>query len=414
MFFLHRKSSIQCTPHFSAERSLGFTLVEMLVVIAIIGLLAAMLMPAISTAREQARGVECASNLKNFGVTLMQRSARMPGSAYCSGAFDFKRDGVPTEIGWVADLVKMKTLPGDMLCPSNPAKTSKAVEDLISAPLSQFAISPCFDRLGRKPYLSEAGIMVENVARKIVSSGASPGSLQRREIIYSEMIDKGYNTNYAATWFLVRTEFKLDVNGNIKRKDSKCPDTDPKGLNVTRGPLKASFLDASQAPSSSIPLLCDSSTIGFLSETLGEGTLNEVPGGSMYVTPIVGMPIGHQQLIDTDIDGIGDTPSGFFLKPPQFPIPTPRVGKTGWSKVWDFDTRQDYRGIMPVHAGVAKCLMADGSVQSLVDANGDGFINNGFDIAPAGQQVYWRSDDLEVSNSELASFHTLTSKGPVF
>src|SRR5262245_31110662 len=68
------------------EHLRGFTLVELLVVIAIIGILVAILLPAVQAARAAARRSQCANNFKQVGVALYNyessKKSMPPGEIY--------------------------------------------------------------------------------------------------------------------------------------------------------------------------------------------------------------------------------------------------------------------------------------------------------------------------------------------
>jgi prepilin-type N-terminal cleavage/methylation domain-containing protein len=101
-----------------AKRSSGFTLVELLVVIAIIGILIALLLPAIQAAREAARRMECQNHLKQIALGCLNHESSM--HFFPTGGWGW---------GWVGDpdLGFGKTQPGGWIFNILPYMELKSV-----------------------------------------------------------------------------------------------------------------------------------------------------------------------------------------------------------------------------------------------------------------------------------------------
>ena len=92
--------------HCRSEREHGFTLVELLVVVGIIGLLVSILIPSVSRAREIAKATVCASNLRQIGVAMnaytLDNNALMPSRVDSGGTI------WPEGLFWSNHLVRTK------------------------------------------------------------------------------------------------------------------------------------------------------------------------------------------------------------------------------------------------------------------------------------------------------------------
>lgn len=90
-----------------SRRSSGFTLVEMLVVIAIIGMLVALLLPAVQAARESGRRSQCQNNLKQIGLAFHNFQNSFGGFPAIKTDPNDTSNAITTEAarGWTIDIL---------------------------------------------------------------------------------------------------------------------------------------------------------------------------------------------------------------------------------------------------------------------------------------------------------------------
>jgi prepilin-type processing-associated H-X9-DG protein len=251
-------------------------------------------------------------------------------------------------------------------------------------------------------------------------AATASNSAQRSDYLARYLADKGYNTNYAASWYLVR--------GGVKIAQGSTTDSwvfngqtwgSAKGPGATLGPLTKRVLGNAVVPSSAIPLLADAAqgsgaeaimgdpgivknpanyygTAGSLADTTvrtymlagvpAAGSFN--PGPAYYDATAGIVPLSNAAATDVSAQVQCERSGG------NCPPANSAAGH-GWL--------QDTRAWGAVHAGTCNVLMADGSVKSFTDQDGDGYLNPGFPVSTTSATVGYQSSVIELPAAEIYS-----------
>ncbi|TWT43268.1 DUF1559 domain-containing protein [Botrimarina hoheduenensis] len=310
----------------------GFTLVELLVVVAIIGILVALLLPAVQAAREAARNTECKNHLKNIVLACLNfESARQvlpPAATNASMARD-------NSIGWqVRILPYLEEMAIDAEVRASEAEIAENLELANSVQVSTYRCGsdPDFDDIRGRKYnwagvMSYGGVLGSYASRKNLQTcsqgddcvgGTNPnfgpintdGALGVDFAVPTRRITDGLSKTaiVGERWYQLRT-WTFGSYYSL-RDDGLTSSTRP-----PRGPQMQTAVSAAKNFDRSVPPNADLNAVGYYKLHLPEDrptlptgaaltiTFNNLPFGSFHPGGLnFGLVDGSVRFVQDDID----------------------------------------------------------------------------------------------------------------
>ncbi len=154
----------------------AFTLIELLVVIAIIAILAAMLLPALSRAKQKAQGINCMNNMRQLGVCWVMYASDNKDAIVKNWLLP---TGLSSPAAWIS---------GDVSKLPSATNTSDVINSQLYQYNKSFGIYKCPTLSGRAPVGVQASALVRSVSLNGRMGGADTSDAPRYGVVDTSYI----------------------------------------------------------------------------------------------------------------------------------------------------------------------------------------------------------------------------------